>query len=180
MSNTKKPTFATVWLDGCSGCHMSFIDLDERLLDLADQVDILISPLVDRKDYPDFVDIALVEGAVSSDEDEHKIKHIRAHTGTLIAFGDCAVSANVPAMRNQFKLKDIYDRAYVETADVQPQHPLEVVPRLLPRVRPIQEVVPVDVYLQGCPPPADVIYYALTELLAGRTPDFTGRTRPGK
>jgi len=69
---------ATVWLDGCSGCHMSFLDMDERILELAKLIDVVYSPLVDAKDFPDEVDIALVEGAVASEDDEKKIKKVRA------------------------------------------------------------------------------------------------------
>lgn len=174
-----KVSVATVWLDGCSGCHMSLIDMDERLLELADQIDVVYSPLVDNKDYPEIVDVAIVEGAVSSSEDEAKIKKIRAHTKILVALGDCAVAANVPSMRNPFKREDILKRAYFETADLQPQVPNEVVPTLNPYVRPMHEFVDVDVFVQGCPPSADTIYYVLTELLAGRKPVLTDRTRPG-
>lgn len=174
-----KVSVATVWLDGCSGCHMSLIDMDERLIELADQIDVLYSPLVDRKEYPDWVDVALVEGAVSSTEDFEKIKKIRAHTGILVALGDCAVAANVPAMRNPFKVDDVMARGYFETAAIQKQVPCEVVPGLLPVVRPIHEVVKVDVFVQGCPPSADTIHYVITELLAGRAPVLTERTRPG-
>jgi NAD-reducing hydrogenase small subunit len=91
-----KPTLATIWLDGCSGCHMSFLDQDERLLEIAERADIVYSPLIDIKVYPDMVDFCLVEGAVSSEEDLHKIKMVREHTGTLISFGDCAVTATSP------------------------------------------------------------------------------------
>ena len=95
-----KPRIATVWLDGCSGCHMSLIDLDERLLDIFERADLVYSPLVDFKDYPENVDVCLVEGAVSSEDDLHKIKMVRERTTTLISFGDCAVTSNVPGMRN--------------------------------------------------------------------------------
>ncbi len=178
MSNNKVKV-ATVWLDGCSGCHMSLIDMDERLIALASQIDIVYSPLVDNKIYPDLVDVALVEGAVSSDEDLHKIKLIREHTKILVALGDCAVAGNVPSMRNPFSVKDIMDRAYIENVDVQPQWPDQIVPKLLPYVRPIHEVVNVDVFVQGCPPSADTIYYVLSELLAGRQPVLNTMTRPG-
>lgn len=176
-----KVSVATVWLDGCSGCHMSLIDMDERLLELAEHIDLVYSPLVDAKDYPEQVDVAIVEGAVSSTEDEAKIKKIRAHTTYLVALGDCAVAANVPAMRNPFKVEDIMARGYTEpeTSPTNPQVPDEVVPALLPFVRPIHEVVDVDVFVQGCPPSADTIYYVITELVAGRVPVLTGRTRPG-
>ena len=112
-----KPTLATTWLDGCSGCHMSFVDLDERLLDIAELVDLVYSPLVDTKDYPDWVDICLVEGAVSSEDDLHKILMLREHTGTLVSFGDCAVTANVPGMRNPIGPGPLLDRAYLENVD---------------------------------------------------------------
>lgn len=171
---------ATVWLDGCSGCHMSFLDLDERLIEIAQHVDMVYTPLIDAKVYPDQVDVALVEGAVSSEEDLEKIQRIRRQTKILVAFGDCAVTGNVPSMRNAFSVHDVYQRAYVETATVHPGVPDQVVPRLLPIVRPIHEYVPVDVFLQGCPPPADVIYDLLTDLLAGRTPDLTAQTRFGR
>ena len=169
-----KPTFATTWLDGCSGCHMSFVDLDERLLDIASRVDLVYSPLVDTKDYPDQVDICLVEGAVSSEDDLHKILMLREHTRILVSFGDCAVTANVPGMRNPIGPGPLLDRAYVENVTLRPGVPLDVVPALLPMARPVNRVVPVDVYLPGCPPSADLIHRVLLDLVAGRTPDTTG------
>ena len=169
-----KPTLATVWLDGCSGCHMSFIDLDERLLDVIALADLVYSPLIDIKEYPEHVDFCLVEGAVSSEDDLKKIKMIRERTGTLISFGDCAITANVPAMRNPIGVQPLLDRAYIENVTLNPRIPLEVVPRLLPMARPVHRVVPVDVYLPGCPPSADLIFASLVDLLEGRTPDTSG------
>lgn len=174
-----KKKLATVWLDGCSGCHMSFLDMDERLIELADKVDLVYSPLVDAKEFPADVDIALIEGAVSSEEDLHKIQMIRGRVKTLVSFGDCAVTANVPSMRNPFTVQSVYDRAYRETATLEPGTPDQMIPRLLPYARPVHEVVPVDVYIPGCPPSADVIHYALTELLEGRTPELSSKTRFG-
>ena len=171
---------ATVWLDGCSGCHMSFLDLDERLIGIAQHLEMVYTPLIDTKVYPDDVDVALVEGAVSSEEDLEKIHRIRRQTKILIAFGDCAVTGNVPSMRNAFSVDDVYRRAYFETATRNPSVPDQIVPRLLPQVRPIHEYVPVDIFLQGCPPPADVIYGLLADLVAGRTPDLTTQTRFGR
>jgi len=171
---TGKPTLATTWLDGCSGCHMSFVDLDERLLDIADRVDLIYSPLVDTKDYPDSVDICLVEGAVSSEDDLRKIRMLREHTRTLVSFGDCAVTANVPGMRNAIGPGPLLDRAYVENATLNRRVPLDVVPALLPMARAVNRVVRVDVYLPGCPPSADLIYGVLLDLIEGRTPDTTG------
>ncbi len=175
-----KPTMATVWLDGCSGCHMSFLDIDDRIIALAKQADLVYSPLVDNKIYPDHVDLAIVEGAVSTNEDEAKIRKIREHTGTLIALGDCAVTGNVPAMRNPFGAEPTLERAYVENVQTQPGIPREGLPVLREIVVPIHEIVDVDVFVPGCPPPADAIYFVLTELLAGRQPNAMQLTRFGK
>jgi len=174
-----KLKLATVWLDGCSGCHMSFIDMDERLIELSSQFDLVFSPLVDFKIFPEGVDITLVEGAISSVEDEHKIKIIRERTKMLIAMGDCAITTNVPGMRNPFGTKAILEHAYIDTVERQPQIPTVYVPKLIEKVRPVHEVVPVDVYLPGCPPSADTFYTVLTDLLAGRTPDIASLTRFG-
>src|SRR3974390_2694265 len=134
-----KLKLATVWLDGCSGCHMSFLDMDERLIELAELVDVVYSPIVDAKEFPDEVDIALVEGAVASVEDEKKIRKIRAHSKMLVAMGDCAVTANVPAMRNPIGPEAVLERAYIENVAAQPQIPCVVVPQLLKIVKPIHE-----------------------------------------
>lgn len=174
-----KVRLATVWLDGCSGCHMSFLDMDERLLDLADKIDLVYSPIVDHKVFPEDVDVTLVEGSISSEEDLEKIKQIRARSKVLVSLGDCAVTGNVPAMRNFFSTADVLYRAYVENVAAKGPIPDQVVPALLPRVRPVHEVVQVDVFVPGCPPSADTIFTTLTELVEGRRPDLTGRTRFG-
>jgi NAD-reducing hydrogenase small subunit len=175
----KKVRIATAWLDGCSGCHMSFLDLDERLADVLAVADLVYGPLVDVKSFPENVDATLVEGAVSSDEDEEMIRLIRERTAILISFGDCAVTANVPAMRNQFKVAEIIDRAFVENATVGNEMPTEGLPHLLKRARPVHEFVKVDLFLPGCPPPTEAILFAVGELLEGRIPDLTGKTRFG-
>lgn len=174
-----KMRLATVWLDGCSGCHMSFLDLDERLLAVLEKVELVYSPLVDAKVFPDDVDITLVEGAVSSEEDLHKIQLVREKTKILVSLGDCAVTANVPAMRNPFLTQSVYDRAYRENVTFDPGVPDQVVPRLLPYARPVHEIVPVDVFVPGCPPNADVIFHVVSELLEGRSPEISNKTRFG-
>jgi NAD-reducing hydrogenase small subunit len=176
----RRVRLATVWLNGCSGCHMSFLDLDERLIALAEQVDVVYTPLIDVKEFPSDVDVTLVEGAVGTEDDLAKIQQVRARTRVLVSFGDCAVNGNVPSLRNLFSVESVLGRAYLENVDVDPRVPAEVVPKLLPRERPVHEVVPVDVFLQGCPPPADVIYALLTGLLAGEVPNLTEITRFGR
>ncbi|MGC8785022.1 MAG: NADP oxidoreductase [Armatimonadota bacterium] len=170
---------ATVWLDGCSGCHMSFLDMDERLIEVFQQADLVYSPLVDLKEFPENVDITLVEGAVSSEEDLHKIRVVRERTKILVAFGDCAVTGNVPSMRNPFGANATLQRAYVENVTLHPQVPREAIPALLERVRPVHEVVKVDVFIPGCPPSAQTIFLTLSDLLADRMPDMAKLTRFG-
>jgi len=158
---------------------MSLIDLDERLLDIFERADLVYGPLVDFKEFPENVDVCLVEGAVSSEDDLHKIKLVRARTTTLISFGDCAVTSNVPGMRNPIGVAPLLDRAYLENVTLNPHIPTDVVPKLLPTSMPVHQVVKVDVFLPGCPPSADLIYTLLDDLLAGRVPDVT-RARFGR
>lgn len=173
-----KPRLATVWLGGCSGCHMSFLDLDERLIDLAGLVDVCYSPVVDTKEFPDEVDIALVEGAVANEDNLREIRRIRDRSKILVAFGDCAVTGNVTALRNLFQVDDVLNRSYRENAAVVSALPLGgdgIVPKLLPRVLRLEDVVKVDYFLPGCPPAADAIYAFVTGLLAGQSPTGQGR-----
>jgi NAD-reducing hydrogenase small subunit len=116
---------------------------------------------------------------VSSEDDLAKIRKIREHTRILVALGDCAVTSNVPGMRNPFSLKDVLSRAYLENATLNQQVPTSVIPKLLPKARPVHEFVKVDVYVPGCPPSADTIFYVVSELLEGRIPDVSDKTRFG-
>jgi NAD-reducing hydrogenase small subunit len=167
-----KVKLATVWLDGCSGCHMSLLDMDEQLIAIAEKVDLVYGPLVDFKEFPEWVDVTLVEGSVSSEDDLEKIRNIRAHTKVLVSMGDCAVTGNVPSMRQQFPLKDVMARVYEENATLNQHTPDQVIPQLNKNVRPVHEIVTVDVFLPGCPPPSNQIVKVLTELLEGRIPEL--------
>jgi len=174
-----KIKLATIWLAGCSGCHMSFLDLDEWLLELAKHVDVVYSPVgSDLKDYPENVDVCLVEGAVANEENLELIRTVRERTKLLISFGDCAVTANVPAMRNMLGgTEPVLKRCYLELGDANNQLPNfpGIVPELLDRVRPVHEVVQVDLFMPGCPPSADRIQATVEPLLRGEQPVMEGR-----
>jgi len=171
---------ATVWLGGCSGCHMSFLDLDEFLIDLAQLVDIVYSPIVDVKEYPHNVDVCLIEGAICNEDHVELIHKIRKRTRTIVSFGDCAVTGNVSAIRNQLGLgndENVLQRAYMEAAQSNPCVPEQkgIVPPLLERVMPLHEMVHVDYYLPGCPPSAARIKSFVTQLLEGKVPKLEGK-----
>ncbi|HVM46504.1 MAG TPA: hypothetical protein VMU04_00685 [Candidatus Acidoferrum sp.] len=180
---TAKPAtlrLATAWLGGCSGCHMSFLDLDEYLIELAAKVELVFSPVMDVKDYPENVDLCLIEGAVCNQDNLEIIRKIRERTKVLVSFGDCAVTANVPAIRNQLgagSVESVLQRAYIECAQTNPAVPQAagIVPPLLPRVMPLHEVVHVNYFLPGCPPPADRIKALLVQVLNGVEPRLEGR-----
>jgi NAD-reducing hydrogenase small subunit len=169
-----KPRVATAWLGGCSGCHMSFLDLDERLFELADRIELVYSPIADVKSFPANVDVTLVEGAVSNNENEEMAHLIRKNSKVVVSFGDCATTGNVTAMRNRYSPDEIIHRAYVELAEGDPTIPSEftTIAKLRPTARPLHEVIPVDVYLHGCPPTAEQIWLAVSALLEGRKPDL--------
>ncbi len=152
---------------------MSFLDLDEWLIELASKVDLVFSPILDVKEYPENVDVALIEGAVANEDHLELIQKIRRNTKVLVSFGDCAVTGNVTALRNPLgSAEEVLKRAYLEGADIYAQIPAEpgIVPALLDRVQPVHEVVPVELYLPGCPPPAGRIRELLEQVLADKTP----------
>ena len=175
----KKARLATLWLDGCSGCHMSLLDIDEAIAFVAEKADLLYGPLVDAQEFPSDIDVTIVEGAVSSHEDLEKIRLVRRNTAFLVALGDCAVTGNVPAMRNPFSVKSILERVYVEGADVNKGIPTEGVPALNKRATPVHDVVKVDLHVPGCPPSAKTILFVLKELLEGRVPNLKSSARFG-
>jgi NAD-reducing hydrogenase small subunit len=170
-------TVASDWLVGCAGCHMSFLDIDERIVQLLQRVRLRATPITDLK-HPDEsgVDVGILEGAVGNSATEEVARRMRRCCQTLVALGDCAVFGGVPAMRNAVTTAAALQRAYVDndsTVDGQvPQHPDLAV---MQEVRALDQVVPVDIYLPGCPPSADAIYYVLSELVEGRTPKLRGK-----
>jgi len=156
---------------------MSFLDLDEWLLELAQFADIVYTPIADFKKYPENVDAVLVEGAIANEDNLEFIQLVRARTKLLIAFGDCAVTGNVTALRNTLGgALPVLERSYLELADLNASLPedLGVLPRLLDRVEPLHKVVHVDAFLPGCPPPADRIRKALEALRDGQPLQLEG------
>jgi NAD-reducing hydrogenase small subunit len=148
-------------------------------LEVAKKADLVYGPLVDAQEFPEAVDVTFVEGAVSSQDDLKLVEAIRKHTRLLVALGDCAVTSNVPAMRNAFPVKKLLERIYVEGASPSAGVPADSVPALLKNAVPVQQVVKVDLHVPGCPPRADSIAFVLGELLAGRKPDLASKVKFG-
>ena len=172
-----KVTLCSDWLDTCSGCHMSLLDIAERIVELLKHVQILSSPITDLKHPPkEGCDVGILTGSVSNDHQEAVAREMRESCKTLIALGDCAVFGGICAMRNFFDVEDVLRRGYVEVESMAPDQEVPRSPeiaKLFPMVKAVNEIVKVDLYIPGCPPPADAIWYALTELLAGRVPVLT-------
>ena len=175
----KKVKVATVWLDGCSGCHMSLLDMDAAIISLSRRIDLVYGPLVDAQEFPEQVDVTLVEGAVSSQDDFNKIQKIRQRTGILLSMGDCAVTGNVPGMRNSIPVQKLLQRVYIDGAEEKKVVPTDRVPALLKQARPLREFVKVDICLPGCPPPSKAIVSVINDLLEGRKPDTSRKVKFG-
>ncbi len=175
----KKVKVATVWLDGCSGCHMSLLDMDAAIISLSRKIDLVYGPLVDAQEFPENVDVTLVEGAVSSQDDLNKIQKIRQRTSILISLGDCAVTGNVPAMRNSVPVQKLLQRIYIDGADDKKVIPTDRVPALLKHARPLREYVKVDMCLPGCPPPSKTILGVINDLLDNKKSDSSMKVKFG-
>jgi NAD-reducing hydrogenase small subunit len=171
-----KPRIATVSLCGCFGCHMSLLDIDERILDLAKIVDFDRSPIDDLKLISARCTVGLIEGGCCNEENVHVLRHFRENCDVLVSIGDCATTGGIPALRNMVPLQECLQEAYLNGPSVHnpsgkiPDDP--EIPMLLNKVYPAQEVVRIDYHLPGCPPSAETLWQALTALLGGKPLDL--------
>ncbi len=175
----RKIKVATIWLDGCSGCHMSLLDLDTALIPMTRRVELVYGPLVDAHEFPEEVDVTFIEGAVSTDEDAEKVQQIRQNSKVLVALGDCAVTGNVAAMRNTVPVRKLLQSVYVDKSDREGAIPKENLPQLASQCRPVQDFVKIDISVPGCPPQSKVIGEVLDNLLENRKPEAAMKLKFG-
>jgi len=171
-----KPKVATTSLAGCFGCHMSLLDIDERILKLVELVDFDKSPVNDIKQFTGRCAVGLIEGGCANEENVRVLQDFRRHCDILISVGDCAINGGIPAMRNGIPLKECFQEAYSTDHRLGPKvlNPGNTIPNdpelplLLDKVYPCHEVVKIDYHLPGCPPPADTLWEALVALLSDK------------
>lgn len=162
----KRLRVATLWLSGCSGCHMSLLNTDEFLLELATSIDLLHSPLADMPEFPTGIDLVLIEGGVGTEHDRDRALVARARSRQVVSLGDCAITGNVPALRNPLDrdaiIREVYGIAWQA----------EGLPALLPAVVPVHRVIPVDLFIPGCPPDPERIRTVLSAIVRGKPPQL--------
>ena len=170
-----KPKIASDWICGCAGCHMSLLDMDERILKIVELADLRATPITDLKEPDESgVDVGILEGGGNNSANEEVAHKMRKRAKILVALGDCAVFGGVPAMRNFCGVEAALKRAYVEAESNEPDSQIPDDPELatMTQARALNAVVPVDYNVPGCPPDADTIFYVLAELAQGRKPEI--------
>lgn len=172
----EKPKIATTSLAGCFGCHMSLLDIDDKILQLVDLVQFDKSPVDDIKEFTGRCLVGLVEGGCANEENVRVLQDFRKHCDILISVGDCAISGGIPAMRNGIPLKECLEEAYLNGPTV--YNPSRTVPNdkelplCLNQVYPCHEVVKMDYHLPGCPPSSETLWAALVALLTNKPLDL--------
>lgn len=166
---TPKLTLATTSLAGCFGCHMSLLDIDDRILELVEHYDLRRSPLTDLKSFTAMVDVGLVEGGCCNTHNVHVLRDFREHCRILIAVGQCALTGGLPAMRNGIPIRELFDSSYTggPTLDNSLIPNDDELPAILDRVYPCHEIVKVDLFLPGCPPRPELLWQALSAIAEG-------------
>ncbi|MEZ4908193.1 MAG: hypothetical protein R2771_11280 [Saprospiraceae bacterium] len=168
----KKPIIATTSLAGCFGCHMSILDIDDRILELIELVDFSKSPITDIKTFPEEVDVGIIEGGCCNSENIHVLKYFRKNCKILVSLGECAMKGGLPAMRNNIPIEECLKEAYLDgPSTINPEGIMpndEEIPIILDKVYPCHEIVKIDYFLPGCPPRADLIWEALLFLATGK------------
>ena len=168
-----KPVIATTSLAGCFGCHMSILDMDERILNLIELVEFNKSPIDDIKTFTKQCDIGLIEGGCCNSENVHVLKEFRKHCKILVSVGECAIMGGLPALRNGIPIRECLREAYLTGPSVtaNTEHIIpndDELPMILDKVYPNQDIVKIDYYLPGCPPSADLIWLTLVALIKGK------------
>ncbi|MBN1531355.1 MAG: NADP oxidoreductase [Spirochaetes bacterium] len=168
-----KPIVATASLAGCFGCHMSLLDIDDRILQLIDLVEFHKSPVDDIKKFTKMCDVGIIEGGCCNSENVENLRDFRKNCKILVALGECAIMGGLPAMRNDIPVKECLEEAYLGSPTIDPKDPKIIpndddIPMILDRVYPLHEIVKIDYFLPGCPPRADLIWEALLTLATGK------------
>ncbi len=169
----EKKIVATTSLAGCFGCHMSLLDIDEKILDLIELVEFDKSPINDIKKFTRIADIGLIEGGCCNHENVHILKEFRANCKILVSVGECAIMGGLPALRNTIPLKECFEEAFLNGPSVAGNNLDNVIPNdeelpvILDKVYPCHEIVKIDYHLPGCPPTAELIWEALYALITG-------------
>ena len=172
-----KPVIATASLAGCFGCHMSLLDIDDRILKLIDLVEFHKSPIDDIKTFRKPCDVGLIEGGCCNTENVENLRTFRKNCKILVSVGECAIMGGLPALRNGIPVRECLEEAYWNGPTVDPADRIipgdEDLPIILDRVYPLHEIVTIDAFLPGCPPSADLIWEALTAIVEGRPLNLT-------
>ncbi|MCF0225844.1 MAG: F420-nonreducing hydrogenase [Methanobrevibacter sp.] len=169
-----KINIGTMWLGGCSGCHLSIADFHESLLDVLELAEFRFSPVLMDTKYDEVpeLDVLIVEGGIRNDENRELAEMLKEKANMVISYGTCACYGGIPGLGNLWTVEELEQEAYVNSVStINPEGiiPHEEVPHLESRVRPLDSVMDIDLMIPGCPPRSDVVAQAILALLNGET-----------
>ncbi len=195
----EKLKFAFYWAASCGGCEIAVLDINEKILDVVEKVDIVFWPVAldikykDVESMPDrHIDVCFFNGAIRTEEQEHMAKLLRKKAKVLVAFGSCACDGCVKGLANLWDKQTIFERAYSETPStenpdfVTPKTVVNVeegeltLPEFYDTVKTLAQTVDVDYYLSGCPPPVPLILQAVEAILKNTLPPKGSVLMPDK